>query len=132
MDYIRIETEKSEERLLNIGELYNTLEQVPDNRQQKGKRYTIGILLMVVILGKLCGENTPYGIAEWAKMRATELQNLFGYHRPVKPSNQNEVLLPFTGGSTQAAVSGNGRHQKKVDTANLELANGAQSVGDTL
>lgn len=96
MDYIRIETEKSEGQLLNIGELYNTLEQVPDNRQQKGKRYTIGILLMVVILGKLCGENTPYGIAEWAKMRASELQNLFGYHRAVKPSNKTLQRLTGT------------------------------------
>ena len=47
-------------------------------------------------------------------------------------SDENEVLFPFTGGSTQAAVSGYGRHQAKVDTADLELAKGAQSVGDTL
>jgi hypothetical protein len=43
---------------------------------------------MVVILAKLCGENTPYGIAEWAKMRGKELQQLFGYHRLVIPSNK--------------------------------------------
>ena len=96
MDYNIIEIEKSEGRLLNIGELYNILGQVPDNRQQKGKRYTIGILLMVVILGKLCGENTPYGMAEWAKMRASELQNLFGYHRPLKPSNKTLQRLTDT------------------------------------
>ena len=96
MDYTIIEIEKSEGRLLNIGELYSTLEKVPDNRQQKGKRYTIGILLMVAVLGKLCGENTPYGLAEWAKMRASELQNLFGYHRPVKPSNKTLQRLTDT------------------------------------
>ena len=96
MDYTIIETEKSEGRVLNIGELYSILEQVPDNRQEKGKRYTIGILLMVVILGKLCGENTPYEIAEWAKMRASQLQKLFGYHRPVNPSNKTLQRLTDT------------------------------------
>ena len=96
MDYTIIETENREGQLLNIGELYSTLGQVADNRQQKGKRYTIGILLMVVILSKLCGENTPYGMAEWAKMRASELQRLFGYHRLVKPSNKTIQRLTDT------------------------------------
>ena len=96
MDYTIIETENREGQLLNIGVLYSTLGQVADNRQQKGKRYTIGILLMVVILSKLCGENTPYGMAEWAKMRASELQRLFGYHRLVKPSNKTIQRLTDT------------------------------------
>ena len=91
-----IETENSEGRLLNIGELYSTLEQVPDNRRQKGKRYTIVILSMVVNLSKLSGENTPYGMAQLAKMRASELQNLFDYHRPVKPSNKTFQRLTDT------------------------------------
>ena len=76
MNYITIEVANTESRLLNIGELYAVLGQVNDKRQEKGKRYTIGILLMVVILAKLCGEDTPYGIAEWAKMRGKELQQL--------------------------------------------------------
>jgi predicted transposase YbfD/YdcC len=96
MDYITIEVEKDEGRLLNIGELYGVLEQVTDKRQDKGKRYTIGILLIVVILGKLCGEDTPYAIAEWAKLRGKELQQLFGYHRPVLPSNKTLQRLTNT------------------------------------
>lgn len=96
MDYITIDVEKDESRLLNIGELYAALEQVNDRRQEKGKRYTIGILLIVVILAKLCGEDTPYGIAEWARMRARELQQLFGYHRLVLPSNKTLQRLTDT------------------------------------
>jgi predicted transposase YbfD/YdcC len=96
MDYITIDVGNAEGQLLNIGELYNVLEQVPDNRDEKGMRYTIGILLIVFILAKLCGENTPYGMAEWAKMRATELQNLFGYHRLVQPSNKTLQRLTAT------------------------------------
>jgi len=96
MDYITIDVGNDEGRLLNIGELHNVLEQVPDNRDGKGMRYTIGILLIVFILAKLCGENTPYGMAEWAKMRAAELQNLFGYHRMVQPSNKTLQRLTDT------------------------------------
>ncbi len=96
MDYITIDIKKDKSRLLNIGELYALLEQVNDKRHDKGKRYTIGILLMVVILAKLCGENTPYGIAEWAKMRGKELQELFGYHRRVTPSNKTLQRLTDT------------------------------------
>jgi len=96
MDYITIEVEKNEGRLLNIGEMYEVLKQVQDNRNEKGKRYTVGILLVVFVLAKLCGENTPYGMAEWTKMRAAELQNLFGYHRLVKPSNKTLQRLTDT------------------------------------
>ena len=96
MDYITIEVEKNEGRLLNIGEMYEVLKQVQDNRNEKGKRYTVGILLVVFVLAKLCGENTPYAMAEWAKMRGAELQNLFGYHRLVKPSNKTLQRLTDT------------------------------------
>ena len=87
MDYIAIEVDEDKGRVINIGDLYEALKQIEDKRQEKGKRYTVEILLMVIILAKLCGENTPYGMAEWAKMRAGELQTLFGYHRRVSPSN---------------------------------------------
>ena len=96
MDYITIEVEENEGRLLNIGDLYAVLERVHDRRQAKGKRYTIGILLIVVILAKLCGEDTPYGMAEWAKNRGKELQQLFGYHRRVIPSNKTLQRLTDT------------------------------------
>lgn len=76
--------------------MYHILEQVQDNRNEKGKRYTVGILLIVFILAKPCGENTLYGMAEWAKMRTAELQNLFGYHRLVKPSDKTLQRLTDT------------------------------------
>jgi predicted transposase YbfD/YdcC len=96
MNYGIIEVEKDEGRLLNIGELYAAMGQVHDKRHDKGKRYTIDILLIVVMLAKMCGEDTPYGMAEWAKMRAEELQKLFGYHRLVSPSNKTIQRLADT------------------------------------
>ena len=96
MDYIAIEVDEDKGQVINIGEMYEALKQVEDKRQEKGKRYTIEILLMVVILAKLCGENTPYGMAGWAKMRAEELQTLLGYHRQVSPSNKTLQRLTDT------------------------------------
>lgn len=96
MDYITVEVNQNEGQLLNIGELYKVLEQVRDKRQARGKRYTINILLIVMILAKLSGQNTPYGIAEWAQLRAEALQKLFGYHRQVSPSNKTIQRLAET------------------------------------
>jgi len=96
MDYITLGVKQDEARLLNIGELYIALGQVTDKRQARGKRYTVSILLIVVILAKLSGEDTPYGIAEWAQLRAEELQKLFGYHRCVSPSNKTIQRLTDT------------------------------------
>lgn len=96
MDYITLDVKKDEGSLLNIGELYAALAQVNDKRLARGKRYTIGILLIVVILAKLSGEDTPHGIAEWAQLRAEELQELFGYHRRVSPSNKTIQRLADT------------------------------------
>jgi len=61
MDYITIEAELNEGKLLNIGELYEAMGRVNDKRQERGKRYTLAILLLVVILAKLVGKIHPMG-----------------------------------------------------------------------
>lgn len=96
MDYITLDLKRGAGQLLNLGELYAALAQVDDKRHARGKRYTLNILLMVVILAKLSGEDKPYGIAEWAKLRGAELQQMFGYHRQVLPSNKTIQRLIAT------------------------------------
>jgi hypothetical protein len=41
-----------------------------------GKRYELAAVLTIVVLAKLCGEDKPMGIAEWAKHRKEELVKL--------------------------------------------------------
>ena len=96
MNYITLEIDETEGQVIQIGELYEALKRIKDKRQDKGKRYTIEILLMVVILAKLCGEDKPYGMSEWVRHRAVQLQNLFGYHRQVSPSNKTLQRLMDT------------------------------------
>ena len=73
--------------LLNLSQMYEQLAKIPDKRKARGKRYSLVILLLVIILAKLSGQDTPTGIAEWAKARQKELQAFLGYHREIKPGH---------------------------------------------
>jgi predicted transposase YbfD/YdcC len=44
-----------------------------DTRKAKGKQYSLEILLTLILLAKLCGENTPIGIADWVAYRVDQL-----------------------------------------------------------
>ncbi len=50
--------------------LYHALEQVPDGRQSRGKRYSLALVLSLLVLGKLAGMRSLAAIAEWARWRA--------------------------------------------------------------
>lgn len=52
-----------------------------DKRKRRGLRYSLVLLLMIILLAKTCGENHPSGIAEWAKHRAEMLVDLFKLKR---------------------------------------------------
>lgn len=73
--------------LLNIGQLHEYLAKIPDKRKARGKRYSLAVLLLVIIFAKLSGENTPTGISDWAKLRKKELQIFFNCPREIKPGH---------------------------------------------
>ena len=74
-----IEIKNDTGTLLNISQLREQLAKIPDKRNARGKRYSLAVLLLVIILAKLSGENTPTCISEWAKLRKKELQSFFKY-----------------------------------------------------
>ena len=82
-----IEIKNDTGTLLNISQLREQLAKIPDKRYARGKRYSLAVLLLVIILAKLSGENTPTGISEWAKLRKKELQSFFKYSREIKPGH---------------------------------------------
>src|SRR5215831_10990267 len=59
------------------GSVYDRLCKLTDLRGVHGKRYRLETVLMIVMMAKLCGEDKPMGIAEWAKNRQAELVKLF-------------------------------------------------------
>lgn len=53
--------------------LLERLKGLRDRRGQRGKRYELAPLLLLLVFAKLSGEDTPSGIADWMSNRAKEL-----------------------------------------------------------
>jgi len=84
----RIEREISANGIeFDQGSVYDRMCKLTDLRGVNGRRYRLETVLMIVIMAKLCGEDTPLGIAEWAKHRQEELVKLLCLSRPSMPSH---------------------------------------------
>jgi len=55
------------------GSLYDRFIKLTDVRKAQGKIYSLETIMMIIVLAKLCGEDTPYGMAEWAKHHQAQL-----------------------------------------------------------
>ena len=62
--------------LYDAGSVYERLSQLTDLRKAKGKLYALELVLLIVVMAKLCGEDRPLGIAEWAHNRQEALVEL--------------------------------------------------------
>jgi predicted transposase YbfD/YdcC len=58
------------------GSIYDRLEGLTDLRKARGKRYGLTTVLMVVLLAKLSGANSPTEIAEWGIYHQSEVEAL--------------------------------------------------------
>jgi len=58
------------------GSVYDRVCKLTDLRGVNGKRYELAAVLTIIVLAKLCGEDKPMGIAEWANHRKEELVRL--------------------------------------------------------
>ena len=67
------------------GSVYERLGKLTDLRKPKGKRYSLETLLMIILMAKLCGENTPMEIADWAKHRKEQLVQMLHLERSQMP-----------------------------------------------
>lgn len=71
--------------LFDVGSLYAELSSMQDRRHAKGKRYPLALVLLLIILAKLCGEDTPTGIAEWVHLRREQLVDCLELERQTLP-----------------------------------------------
>jgi predicted transposase YbfD/YdcC len=71
--------------MFEVGSLYSYLAKVKDKRKPKGLRYPLAMILTVMVLAKLCGQDRPSGIAEWAKNRAALLSKALHLKRAQMP-----------------------------------------------
>jgi predicted transposase YbfD/YdcC len=58
--------------------LWRCLAAVPDRRHRRGKRYALPLLLLLMVLAKLSGQDRPSGIADWVAHRRDQLAQLLG------------------------------------------------------
>lgn len=80
--------------IFQLGSLYHRFEGVCDPRHAHGKRYSLTTLLVIIFLTKLCGEDTPVEIADWAKNHAEELIKLLQLKRSWMP-HHNTIRRVF-------------------------------------
>ncbi len=70
-----------------VGSVYGRMLKLSDVRKARGKLYRLEDVLMMIVLAKLCGEDRPSGIAEWAKNHQEALVQLLHWTRPAFPSH---------------------------------------------
>lgn len=48
----------------DLGSLYGRIEKIVDPRKAHGKRYRLTTLIMIILLAKMCGKDSPLEIAD--------------------------------------------------------------------
>jgi predicted transposase YbfD/YdcC len=82
--------------VFDVGSAYAAFERVKDKRKARGKQYPLPGVLTVCALEKLSGENTPAGIAGWAKERAEWLCAALGWKRRIV-KRTGQLKMPCAG-----------------------------------
>lgn len=86
MDHITFENNEREGFVFNIGELMAKFQQLTDSRKARGKRYSLPLLMTLILLAKLAGEDTPKGITEWLHLRRRQIIKAFQPERKTMPA----------------------------------------------
>jgi predicted transposase YbfD/YdcC len=83
--------------VFSLGSLYGYLAQLTDRRKRRGIRYPLATILVLLILAKLCGQDKPYGIADWVQQRRTFLVKALGLKRGRLPHHTTYRRILETG-----------------------------------
>lgn len=85
MKHIVLEANDTEAVVFNVADLTAQLKHLTDTRKKRGKIYPLDMILTMVILAKLSGEDKPSGIAEWIRLRRDSFVALFNFKHPRMP-----------------------------------------------
>ena len=73
------------EFVIDAGSLYERFKMIEDRRKKRGIRYSLPTVLLLIVLAKLCGEDKPYGIADWVQNRKAMLVDALHLKYPRLP-----------------------------------------------
>jgi predicted transposase YbfD/YdcC len=64
--------------IFDVRSLWRRLAALSDRRKRRGKRYALPVVLLLIVLAKLSGEDRPSGIADWVRHRREPLAQALG------------------------------------------------------
>ena len=73
--------------LFDVHSLYAHFLRLKDWRGQHGRRYSLAVILVALVLAKMAGEDSPSGIAAWARERKALFREIFDLKREAMPSH---------------------------------------------
>ena len=88
------------ELVIDVGSLYEQFQILKDSRKPKGMRYSLETIMVMIIMAKISGEDTPSGIADWVKHRAEQFVEILKLKRKTMPHHSTyrrilgEVVSP--------------------------------------
>jgi predicted transposase YbfD/YdcC len=85
MKHIILEANETDAVAFDAADLASYLEQLTDTRDKRGKIYPLGMILTLVLLAKLAGEDKPSGMAEWIRLRCNAFVDLFAFKHQRMP-----------------------------------------------
>jgi predicted transposase YbfD/YdcC len=84
---VKMECNTGDGIVFDVGSLYAYFQTLSDKRKRRGIRYSLALILVIIMLAKTCGENHPRGIAEWAEHRTGMLVDLLKLKRKTLPAD---------------------------------------------
>ena len=88
MDYINLRSDQELNEngmVFELGSLYAYFTKVEDPRDRRGRQYALPILLTLMVLAKLGGEDSPSGITDWVMLRKELLMEMQVLERAKTP-----------------------------------------------
>ena len=85
MNYSRLEEAMEQPVEIDALSVYRAMEQIQDGRHKRGVRYSVALILTLILLGKVAGMTTPLAIAEWVRLRAEWLGEVLPITRKTFP-----------------------------------------------
>lgn len=71
--------------VFDVSSLCAHFSRLQDGRHRRGKRYSLVVMLTLMVLAKLSGHDTPEAMADWARLRAAGLAELLKLKRASMP-----------------------------------------------
>lgn len=78
--------------VLEGSRLWCQLASLTDRRHRRGRRYSLVLLLLLIVLAKLSGEDRPSGIADWVRHRQARLSAALGLVRVPHHNTYRRIL----------------------------------------